>query len=276
MVGLMRLRHGSPFTAVATLAALIFLVGPLAIVVLFSFHATASLAFPFTGFSLRWYREIFAAAPFLTAVGNSLLVAIAVAGSTFVLGFMAAYGLSRTASRWRLPLALLFYLPLTLPGLFLGLALLVFFAGIELKLSLLTVAIGHFIYVFPYFLLIVKAALDRMDPAVEEAAADLGASPWAVFRRVTLPQMRPVVIGATSLAFALSFDEFVITFFVIGSQSTLPLYVWSSMRRTIDPSINTVSTLLLAVTLVLFALSFILALRRQQGVQIPGPAGLPS
>ena len=107
-----------------------------------------------------------------------------------------------------------------------------------------------------------KAALDRMDLAIEDAAADLGASPWQVFRRVTLPQIRPVLIGATSLAFALSFDEFVITFFVIGPQSTLPLYIWSSMRRTIDPSINTISTLLMAVTLLLFAIAFALAIRR--------------
>jgi ABC-type spermidine/putrescine transport system permease subunit II len=276
MVGLTRLWTGSPLTAAVTLAAVVFLAGPLAIVALFSFHATASLAFPFTGFSLRWYREIFASPAFLTAIVNSLIVASAAALSTFVLGFMAAYGLSRTASRWRIPLALLFYLPITLPGLLLGLALLVFFAGIEFKLSLLTVTIGHFIYVFPYFLLIVKTALDRMDPAMEEAAADLGAGPWAVFRRVTLPQIRPVVMGATSLAFALSFDEFVITFFIIGSQSTLPLYIWSSMRRTIDPSINTVSTLLLATTLILFALSFILALRKQHEASQPAPAGLPS
>jgi ABC-type spermidine/putrescine transport system permease subunit II len=158
-------------------------------------------------------------------------------------------------------------LPITLPGLFLGLALLVFFARVDLKLSLATVAVGHFIYVFPYFLLVVKAALDRMDPALEEAAADLGASPWKIFLRVTVPQIWPVVLGATSLAFALSFDEFVITFFVTGSQSTLPLYIWSSMRRTIDPSINTISTLLLATTLALFAVSFFLALRREHGAQ---------
>ena len=258
----------SPVTAMITLVALIFLIGPLAVLVLFSFHETASLSFPFTGFSLRWYREVLTSAPFISSTVNSLIVATSVAISTCTLGFMAAYGLSRTSSRWKLPLALLFYLPITLPGLFLGLSLLVFFARVDLKLSLATVSVGHFIYVFPYFLLIVKAALDRMDPALEEAAADLGAGPWKVFLRVTLPQIWPVVLGAASLAFALSFDEFVITFFVTGSQSTLPLYIWSSMRRTIDPAINTISTLLLATTLVLFALSFFLALRREHGAEI--------
>ncbi len=268
----MRFPGSSPVTALVTMAALIFLVGPLAVVVLFSFHETASLALPFTGFSLRWYREVLTSPPFISSTLNSFVVASSVAVSTFTLGFMAAYGLSRTASRWKLPLALLFFLPITLPGLFLGLALLVFFARIEFNLSLATVAIGHFVYVFPYFLVIVKAALDRMDPAIEEAAADLGAGPWKVFLRVTVPQIWPVVLGATSLAFALSFDEFVITFFVTGSQSTLPLYIWSSMRRTIDPSINTISTLLLATTLILFALSFFLALRREHGAQRRQPA----
>jgi spermidine/putrescine transport system permease protein len=252
----------SPLSGTITIAALVFLIAPLAVVVLFSFHETASLAFPFTGFSLRWYREVLTSAPFLDATMNSLIVASIVALSTLVLGLLAAYGLSRSSSRLQGPLALLFFLPITLPGLFLGLGLLVFFARIDLKLSLVTVTVGHIIYVFPYFLLIAKAALDRMDPAMEEAAGDLGAGPWHVFRRVTLPQIRPAVIGATSLAFALSFDEFVITFFVIGSQSTLPLYIWSSMRRTVDPSINTISSLLMLVTLVLFAIAFALTVRK--------------
>jgi ABC-type spermidine/putrescine transport system permease subunit II len=252
----------SPLSGAISIAALLFLIVPLAVVVLFSFHETASLSFPFTGFSLRWYREVLSSAPFLDATWNSFVVAAAVALSTLVLGILAAYALSRSGSRWRAPLALLFFVPITLPGLFLGLALLVFFAQSGVKLSLLTVMLGHFIYVFPYFLLIAKAALDRMDPALEEAAADLGANPWEVFYKVTLPQIRPVVIGAASLAFALSFDEFVITFFVIGSQSTLPLFIWSSIRRTIDPSINTISTLLLAVTLLLFAVAFVMTLRK--------------
>jgi ABC-type spermidine/putrescine transport system permease subunit II len=252
----------SPFTRALTIAALIFLVAPLAIVVLFSFHETAALTFPFTGFSLRWYRSVLASAEFRAATFNSLIVATAVALSTLLLGSLAAYGLSRTSSRLRFVLALLFFLPITLPGLFLGLALLVFFARAGIELSLVTVVIGHFIYVFPYFLLVAGAALDRMDPALEEIAADLGASRWSIFRRVTLPQIWPVLVGATSLAFALSFDEFVITFFAIGSQSTLPLYIWSSMRRTIDPSINTISTLLMLVTLLLFAIAFLATQRR--------------
>jgi spermidine/putrescine transport system permease protein len=239
------------------------LFAPLLIVVLFSFHETPSLSFPFTGFSLRWYQQVLSSSEFRRTTSNSLIVGVASAGVTFLLGTMAAYGLSRVSPRLQKPLALLFFLPITLPGLFLGLSLLVFFAQLKVQLSLTTVTIAHLIYVFPYYLLIAKAALDRLDPSLEETAADLGANSWNIFWRVTMPQIWPVLLGATSLAFALSFDEFVITFFVIGSESTLPMFVWSGIRRTIDPSINTISSLLLLITLALFAVAFFLTVQRQ-------------
>jgi spermidine/putrescine transport system permease protein len=257
-------RQRSPFTLAVTMLSLVFLFVPLVVVVLFSFHKTGGLSFPFTGFSLRWYRDVFSSAGFRDALKNSAIVATTAAAVTLVLGTAAAYGLSRTSARLRGPVAVLFFLPLTLPGLFLGISLLVFFVRIELNLSLATVTIAHFIYVIPYFLLVASAALDRLDPALEESAADLGASPWKVFRRVTLPQVWPVLAGATVLAFALSFDEFIITFFVIGTDSTLPMYIWSSLRRTVDPSINVISTVLMAVTIALWVIAFVLTIRGER------------
>ena len=251
----------SPFTGALTLVSLLFLFVPLGVVVLFSFHKTGALSFPFEGFSLRWYRKLLESDEFRSATMNSFIVAASVSALTLALGTLAAYGLTRSSARLRGPLTLLFFLPITLPGLFVGIALLVFFARLEFDLSLLTVTIAHLVYVFPYFLLMARAALERLDPALEETAADLGAGPWKVFRRVTLPQVWPVLVGASSLAFALSFDEFIITFFVVGSDSTLPLFIWSSLRRTIDPSVNTVSTLLLLLTLVLWLVAFLFALR---------------
>jgi ABC-type spermidine/putrescine transport system permease subunit II len=251
----------SPFAATVLILALIFLLVPLVIVVLFSFHRTGALSFPFEGFSLRWYRDVFSSFEFREALKNSAVVASVTAAGTLLLGTAAAYGLSRMRSRLRGPMSLLFFLPLTLPGLFLGISMLVFFARLDLKLSLGTVVLAHLVYVFPYFLLISLAALDRIDPALEESAADLGASPWVVFRRVTLPQIWPILVGATALAFALSFDEFIITFFVIGQDSTLPMFIWSTLRRTVDPSINTISTLLMAITLLLWVVAFLFAVR---------------
>jgi spermidine/putrescine transport system permease protein len=236
---------------VITIGALLFLYVPLAVVVLFSFHNTGSLSLPFTGFSLRWYRFVLSDPGFRSALENSLLVAAFTAGVTLLLGTLASFGLARTRSRLRGPLALLF----------IGLSMLVFFVRVKLDLSLTTVIIAHCVYVFPYFLLIAIAALERLDPALDEAAADLGANGWLRFWRVTMPQIWPLLVGATCLAFALSFDEFVITFFVIGPDGTLPLYIWSQLRRTVDPSINVVSTLLMAVTLVLWLVAFLFALR---------------
>jgi ABC-type spermidine/putrescine transport system permease subunit II len=238
---------------------------PLVLMVLFSFHSTGGLTFPFEGFSLRWYDEVFSSSAFRSALKNSAIVATSVAAVTLVLGTAAAYGLSRMPGKLRVPMAFLFFLPITLPGLFLGISMLVYFARIDLTLSLVTVVVAHFVYVIPYYLLISSAALDRLDPALEESAADLGASPWLVFRKVTLPQVWPILAGATVLAFALSFDEFIITFFVIGSNSTLPMYIFSSLRRTVDPSINTISTLLLAVTLVLWVIAFLFTVRAARG-----------
>jgi ABC-type spermidine/putrescine transport system permease subunit II len=255
----------SPVTFAVTIAALVFLFLPLAVVVLFSFHATGAVSFPFTGFSLRWYRETLGDEIFRDTLWNSTVVAVSVSVITLVLGTMAAYGLTRCAPRFRVPLAFLFFLPITLPGLFIGIALLVYFARLDVQLSLTTVTIAHFVYVFPYFLLIAAAALDRLDPALEEAASDLGASPWKVFRKVTLPLIWPLLAGATALAFALSFDEFIITFFVIGPDSTLPMFIFSRLRRTVDPSINVVSTLLMAITLLLWVIAFVFALRAARG-----------
>lgn len=260
----------SGLAGVFTVAGLLFLWVPLLVVVLFSLHSTAALSFPFKGFSFRWYDEIFSSDEVRSAAENSLIVASVTAASTLVLGTLAAYGLTRTSSRARGPLALLFFLPITLPGLFIGTALLVAFARVEVTLSLTTVVLAHLVYVFPFFFLIARAALDRLDPALEEAAADLGAGRWLVFRRVTLPQVWPVLVGAACLSFALSFDEFVITFFVIGPDSTLPMFIWSSLRRTIDPSINAISTLLLLFTLLLFVLTFTLTSwseRRRRGAE---------
>jgi ABC-type spermidine/putrescine transport system permease subunit II len=247
----------SPIAAIVTVLTLLFLSLPLVIVVLFSFHESSSLAFPFTGFSFRWYEETLSSATFLDAMRNSFVVAVSVTACTFLLATLAAYGLSRLRIRWRGLLLLLFFVPITIPGLFIGVALLVWFDYLDVTLSLATITIAHIVFVFPYFLLLAYQGFDRLQPGLEAAAADLGAGPWATFRRVVFPQVSPVLLGATVLVFSLSFDEFIITFFVTGGGSTVPLFIWSSLRRTIDPTINTVSTLLLAITLGTWLVAFL-------------------
>lgn len=254
-------RNASPVTTTILVAALLFLFVPLFVVIAFSFNDGGSVTLPFRGVTLEWYRDVVSSPEFREAVANSATVAGVTALSTLVVGTLAAYGITRARSRLRPVVAVLLFLPLTLPGLFLGLSLLVVFARAEVSLSLTTVAIAHLVYVLPYYLLIAVAALQRLDPALEEVGADLGGGAWLVFRRVTLPQIWPILLAAALLAFLLSFDEFIITFFVIGPQSTLPLFIFSSLRRTVDPTINAISSLLLLVTILVFAVSFALTLR---------------
>jgi ABC-type spermidine/putrescine transport system permease subunit II len=239
-------------SGIITGIALLFLFVPLFFVVLFSFNSSAGLTLPFEGFSTRWYSEVFTDETFGEALRNSLILGVATAIITVGLGTPAAYGLSRASGRIRGPLQALFLAPIFLPGLFIGAALLSFLSRIQVDRSLLTVLIGHVVFAFPFVYILLRTALDRLDVSLEEVARDLGAAPLRVFRKVTLPQVAPVLAGAAALAFMLSFDEFLITFFVIGNDQTLPVYIFGRLRRTVDPGINVASTLLLAVTLVVW------------------------
>lgn len=259
----MNTRRSIP-TAVITGAALLFLFAPLWIVVLFSFHSTDALTPPFEGFSLRWYREVLDDRSIRESLVVSLKVATLTAITTLVAGTAAAYGVTRSTSRARGVMAALFVVPIALPGLILGIAMLSFFSSRGIGLSRTTVVLAHSIFVAPVFFVIARTAFDRLDSAQQESAADLGAGPWYRFRRVTLPQILPVLFAATAMAFVISFDEFVVTFFVIGGESTLPMVIFSRLRRTIDPSINAISSLLLFFNLVLWSISLVIALRTER------------
>ena len=255
-------------TGIVTGATLLFLFVPLGVVVLFSFHSTGGLTLPFEGFSFRWYEDVFADDTFSEALVNSIVVGVATSVVTVGLGTAAAYGVSRGRGRLRGLVQALFIVPILLPGLFIGAALLSFLSRISFERSLLTVLIGHVVFAFPFVFVLLRTALDRLDLSLEEVARDLGASPWRVFRRVTLPQILPVVAGAAALAFMLSFDEFLITFFVIGDEQTLPVYIFARLRRTVDPGINVASTLLLAVTLLVWAVAAVATVRAARNERI--------
>jgi ABC-type spermidine/putrescine transport system permease subunit II len=233
------------------LGVMVFLFFPLFLIVLFSFHSSASLSFPFEGFSLRWYQEAINRSDLLPALKNSFIVASITAIASATIGTLAGFGLTRINSRFSSVVGSVSNLPILLPGLFLGIALLGYFALANMVLSLMTVVIAHIIYTIPYFILVMVARLHQYDLSLEEASKDLGATSWETFRLVTFPIIAPSIIGGALLVFALSFDEFLITFFVIGSQSTLPMLIWSMLRRTINPSVNAVATMILTFSLFL-------------------------
>ena len=242
-------------TAVITFAVLFFLFAPLVIVVLFSFHSTRSLSLPFEGFSTRWYREVLDDRSVRNGLKTSLKVATATSVTTFILGTLAAYGVSRSKFRMRNVVGGLFVIPIAMPALILGTAMLSFFTFRGIPLSTKTVVIAHTMFVIPLFFVVATTALSRIEESQLEAAFDLGATPWYRFRTVIFRQTLPALMAGAVMAFVISFDEFIITFFVIGNESTLPMVIFSRLRRTIDPSINAISSLLLFVNLAILTIA---------------------
>ena len=230
-----------PWLRIYTALVIAFLYLPLLMVVLFSFNTAAATMFPMRGLTLDWYRAVLSNPVILDAATVSAQVGIVTMLSAGVLGTAAALatrGRSFPGQRLLVPL---FRLPLAVPVLILAVTLLTLLTALNIMLYIWTVAIGHTVALVPYVFVIVRTRLVDMDRLIDEAARDLGASPWRTFWLIT---------SAMFIFFAMSFDMFVITLFTIGPQSTLPLVVFAMLRRGIDPSLNAISTLLIVMTTV--------------------------
>jgi len=231
----------------------LFLYAPIAILMVFSFNAARQTAF-WEGFTFDWYRRLLDDGLLLRALRNSLEIAGLTTAAAVLLGTPAALALARPAFRGKRTTQTLLYLPVIIPEVVLGAALVTFFGAVSLQLSILTVVIAHVVFSVSYVALVVRARLAGLDPALEEAARDLGAGPFETFRRVTLPLALPGIVASALLVFTLSIDDYVITSFVAGvGATTLPLHIYSMLKVGVTPEVNAVSTLLLAVTIVLIA-----------------------
>jgi spermidine/putrescine transport system permease protein len=237
----------------ASLAVYAFLYVPLAIVVLFSFN-DSELNAQWVGFTTRWYTKLASDTDMLHAAANSLFIAIVASASATVLGTMAGIAMHRY--RLRL-LSILALTPVAMPELLLGVALLLFFRQmLDLTLGLLSILIAHVTFSIGFVAVIVRARLAGMDENIFEAARDLGANPWRTFRRITLPLIAPALAAGFLMAFTLSIDDFVITFFVAGvGVTTLPLQIYSMIKVAVSPEVNAVSTLLMLLTLTVVAVA---------------------
>lgn len=256
--------------ATHTAAVYLFLYLPIAVLVAFSFNRARQTA-AWEGFTLSWYREMLRDERLLGAVRNSLLIAALATALATVIGTMAALAFAAAGSpprRGRRPTEVLLLLPVILPEVVLGAALLTLFGAWRMRLSLATVLIAHVVFSISYVALVVRARLAGLDPALAEAARDLGAGAGEVFRRVTLPLALPGIAAGALLVFTLSIDDYVVTSFVAGvGATTLPLHIYSLLKAGVTPEINAVSTALLAVTVALIAVAYRL-LRHE-----PGSAG---
>jgi len=235
-------------------AVMAFLYIPIFFLVLFSFEDSKTVGFPIPGFSLRWYEAVLDNQALQDAVRNSLLVAVLVAILATIIGTMAAFPLVRGNLRFPSVIRIFVTLPIMLPGILLGVALVTFLAGqLHVRLSLITVIAGHLVFTTPYVVLIVASRLQGFPRALEWAAADLGASPARTLRHIILPLIAPAIMAGALISVTISLDEFIVTFFTIGPQLTLPIYIYTQIKFGVTPEVNAVATLLLVATLGLLA-----------------------
>ncbi|MAT96121.1 MAG: spermidine/putrescine ABC transporter permease [Anaerolineaceae bacterium] len=239
----------------------LFLYIPILILIIFSFNASDQIGI-WTGFSLRWYGELIRNEAVLDALKLSLWVAVwSTVISTF-LGTLTALALERHRFWGKITYDAILYLPIIIPDIVMALSTLLFFVVLGVALSRYTILIAHVAFNISFVAIVVRARLADMSSVLEEAAADLGANEWQTFRRVTLPLLMPGVISGALLAFTLSLDDFVITFFVAGPGSTtLPVRVYSMIRFGLTPEVNAVSTLMFLGSTLLVVISLLLQRR---------------
>ena len=262
---------GKKWLWVQAVLAFAFLYLPILILIIYSFNASRFNAV-WRGFTLDWYRSLFSnagatiatssSAGIWTALNNSLLIAAISTVLASIFGTMIALALERFHFPGRKAVEALLFLPIIMPEITIGISLLVFFTlvfrivenltGIRLNLGLPTVIIGHVVFNISFVTITVRARLAELDPQLEQAAFDLGANEWRTFWRINLPLIWPAIFSAALLAFTLSLDDFVVTFFTTGVGSmTLPLFVYGMIKFAVTPAINAISTLMLLASLLL-------------------------
>lgn len=228
---------------------LLYLYLPIIVLMVFSFNDSASLTLPLKGFTLNWYQRLAENRDLLASVRNSLYVATVATILTIVIGVPAALALDRMEFVGKTLFRRLVLLPLVLPGIITGISLLSLFKMLKIGLSLEAVIIGHATALLSIVVTQVFARLQRLNRNLEDAAADLGARPLVAIWLVVLPNIRSAIIGSALLAFTLSLDEIPVTFFLTGRDNTLPMYIWSTLRRGITPEINAVASLIMLASL---------------------------
>jgi spermidine/putrescine transport system permease protein len=249
--------------------ALLFV--PIAVVVLFSFNSERSLQ-EFAGVSLRWYDAFFASESYRSSLQASIQIALVTMVVATVLGTMLAFGLVRSRSRSSGAFNVLMLVPLVTPEIVAGVSALLLFTQMGLRLSVLTIILAHITFSISYVTVVVRARLAALNPEVEAAAMDLGATRMQVMRLVILPELWPAILAAGLLVFALSFDDFVLSFFTTGeSPQPLPVRIYSAIRFGVTPTINAIGTLMLAVSVVAIGLALALPRlfgRRESGLGV--------
>lgn len=248
------------------LIVLLFLFAPILVTIIFSFNEDRFASLPWRGFTLKWYEQLIEFPVLLSPLQNSIILGIAVSVSAVILGFLGAYGLRHIKFRWKNIYLLGMMSPLAVPWMLMGLGLLIFFSRLGFRQSLLTVWISHLVFSAPLALVIINARLNTLSRTLEEAAADLGASHFQTITKVLLPQALPGIIAAALLTFTLSFDEFIIAWFVSGFSETLPVRIFSMMRSGTNPTLNAIGSIVFLISITLTVVAQFLMRSREGNV----------
>ena len=260
--------NGSRWLTLHALAVFTFLYLPILVLILYSFNGQGVGGFPPRNLTLSWYQTLFQDGPIWDSVLNSLIVALAAMLIALALGIPAALALDRAQFPGKALFRRLVLLPLILPGIITGLSLLMLFREAGVKLSLLTIILGHGTALISVATTEVFAGLQKLDRRQEEASLDLGANYWQTFWRITVPNLKLSIIGAALLIFTLSMDEIAVSFFLIGRHNTLPLEIWGRLRRGITPEINAISTIIFVFSLIAIVVWYRLRVRSEGSPEI--------
>jgi len=244
-------RNGKRTLRVFFALLIVFLYAPIAILLIFSFNNSELPTFPLSGFTLHWYHQFLTNADLRAAIETSALVAALSSVGAVLLGVLSSIALARRRFAGKAAVSALLLSPLVIPYVVFGISLLLFFHAAGIPRSILTVAIGHIVISLPYTILVLVPRLDQIDVALEEAAADLGASPLETFRLIVLPLILPAVVSAFLIAFTTSFDEYAVASFVVGTRVTFPIFLYSALRFPSQlPQVIAVAVVVMVISLV--------------------------
>jgi spermidine/putrescine transport system permease protein len=246
-------RKSSPLLALVAFVFL-FMYLPMILIMVFSFNSSQVTILPLEHFSLRWYQELFADSTILASFQNTLVVGAVTVVIALILGGTGAFALNRLQFRGKGVYEFIVTMPFVLPEIVTGLALLTFYTLLGIRLSLVTVTIGHVVFCLSVAVRTIGARLQSLPRSYEEASYDLGAGRLRTFFLVILPSIRTAIFTAALLIFTISFDETVITIFTIGQQNTLPMLIWAMMRRGFTPEVNAIATLTFVISLILIVI----------------------
>jgi spermidine/putrescine transport system permease protein len=245
-------------------AAILFIMGPIFVTIAFSFNLDRFASLPWKGFTLQWYQKVLTNGKILESLLNSVVLGICVSLTSVILGFAGAFGLRDWISRLKGAFLLLSLSPLLVPWTLLGLALLIFFNKAGIPKSLITVWISHTVFTAPLALTIINARMQAIPKSMDDAAWDMGAGDLRTMFCVLLPQTIPAIAAAALMTFTISFDEFIIAWFVCGFDKTLPVYIYSVIRSGVNPTINAIGTIVFIFSLCLISLAQFLQRRESK------------